>query len=74
MPPRWRSRLMSNVANPGALPGKGTDGADFTCQRVLAALGIGTASPRTNSANTPASAAASASRRVEVRSISFALP
>lgn len=65
---------MSNVGRPGALPGKGTDGAEHTRHLVLAALGIGTASPRTNNANTPVSAAASARRRVDVRSTKRALP
>ena len=65
---------MSNVGRPGALPGYGTDGAEHIRQRVLAALGIGTASPRTSNANTPVSAAASARRRVDVRSTKRALP
>jgi len=56
------------------LPGNGIDGAEHICQRVLAALGIGTASPRTSNANTPLSAAASAKRRVDVRSTKRALP
>jgi len=74
VPPRWRSRLMSKVGRPGALPAKGTDGAAHICHLVLAALGIGTASPRTSNANTPFSAAASAKRRVDVRSTKRALP
>lgn len=65
---------MSNVGRPGALPGKGTDGAEHIRHRVLAALGIGTASPRTSNASTPVSAAASAKRRVDVRSTKRALP
>ena len=65
---------MSKVGRPGALPVNGTDGAEHIRQRVLAALGIGTASPRTSKANTPLSAAASARRRVDVRSTMRALP
>jgi hypothetical protein len=65
---------MSKVGRPGALPGYGTDGAEHIRQRVLAALGMGTASPRTSNAKTPLSAAASARRRVDVRSTKRALP
>ncbi len=65
---------MSKVGSPGAFPANGTDGAEHIRQRVLAALGIGTASPRTSKANTPVSAAASARRRVDVRSTKRALP
>lgn len=65
---------MSKVGRPGALPGHGTDGAEHIRHLVLAALGMGTASPRTSSAKTPLSAAARARRRVEVRSTRRALP
>lgn len=74
MPPRWRSRLISNAGKPGALAASGSDGAERTCHRLDAALGIGVASPRTSKAKAPASAAASASRRDDVRSIILALP
>jgi hypothetical protein len=65
---------MSKVGRPGAFPGNGAEGAEHIRQRVRAALGIGTASPRTSRASTPVSAAAKASRRVEVKSTNRALP
>ena len=62
------------LQGPACCPAKGVKAPNLTCQRVEAALGIGTASALTSKASTPASDAASASRRVEVRSISLALP
>lgn len=65
---------MSNALIPGALPGKGTEGAAVTCQRVSAALGTGSPSIRSSSAVTPDASAASARRRLAVRSRSGARP
>ncbi|EZP73557.1 hypothetical protein BV96_00998 [Sphingomonas paucimobilis] len=59
---------------PGALPGNGSDGAAATRHRVSAALGTGSPPIRSSSAVTPDSSAASARRRLAVRSISGARP
>lgn len=73
-PARCRNRRRSNALIPGALPGKGTDGAAATRQRVSAALGAGSAPIRSIRAVTPDPSAASASRRLAVRSSSGARP
>lgn len=59
---------------PGALPGNGTDGAASTRHRVSAALGTGSPPIRSTKAVTPDVSAASARRRLAVKSSSGARP
>lgn len=73
-PDRRRNRWSMKALIPGALPGSGTDGADVTRQRVSAALGTGSPPTRNRKAVTPEVSAASASRRLAVRSSSVARP
>lgn len=65
---------MSKVGRPGALPGSAREGAAATSQRVWAALGKGVASSRSRNNGTPDFCAASASRRLAVRSSSRKAP
>ena len=81
MPPRWRNSVRPNTGKPGAKapdrlrasPASGSDAAAATAQRLVAALGCGVPD-RSSSVVTPDRAAASASRRVAVRSSRAALP
>lgn len=73
-PERRRSRLSSKAVRPGALPASGRDGAADTRQRVSAALGTGSPPIRSSQAVTPDASAASARRRLAVRSSNGALP
>lgn len=59
---------MSKAGLPGALAASAEDGAAATCQRVCATLGPGSAASRMRSGVVPDVSAASASRRVAVRS------
>ena len=65
---------MSKVGRPGALAGRGRDGAAATCHRVNATLGRGVAAMRSRRGVTPDFSAASASRRVAVRSSGLGSP
>ena len=65
---------MDSVKRPGALPGKGAEGAAATCQREAAALAKMLAGGRSNSAVTPDRSAASAKRRLAVRSSRWVAP
>ena len=69
-PARRRSNSSSNIGGPAALASKARDGAAPTDQRVSAALGTGPASSRSSNKVTPDCSAASASRRLAVRSSS----
>jgi hypothetical protein len=67
-PPRWRSSVTLKAGSPGALASSARDGSAVTCQRVRAALGPGLATARSNMTVTPEPSAASARRRLAVRS------
>lgn len=73
-PDRRRSKLRSKAVIPGALPGSAAEGAAVTRQRVSAALGAGSPPMRNRKAVTPDASAASANRRLAVRSINGAGP
>lgn len=59
---------------PGPFPGTGSEGAAATRQRVSAALGAGSPPIRSMKAVTPDASAASARRRLAVRSSKGAAP
>lgn len=73
-PARRRSNSISNIGRPGASASNPSDAAERTDQRVSAALGTGSASTRSISTVVPDRSAASASRRLAVRSSAGHLP
>jgi len=73
-PARRRIRYRSKALLPGPPPGRVGEGAAATRQRVSAALGTGSPPTRSMKAVTPDASAASASRRLAVRSSKGAGP
>ena len=73
-PDRRRNNSTSKRGAPGACASNAAEAAADTAQRVSAALGTGSASLRSSSAVTPLARAASASRRLAVRSSARILP